>query len=112
MNEPTNEPLLARIRVLEAAVSRWRSISVSLFLFIVCSMILGGTGSAIFLMKEHREGLALQMEAAAVAEQARADALAARAAAEQALAEERKAQERLGQLQKGVDELNKVDPEP
>jgi hypothetical protein len=102
MSEPTNEPLLARIRVLEAAVSRWRSISVSLFLFIVCSMILGGVGSFVFLTKEHR---ALRMEAAARAEEARALAL-------QAEAERRNAQQQLEQAQKAVEELKNVDPKP
>jgi hypothetical protein len=105
MHDPSKDPLLARIRVLEAAVSRWRSISVSLFLFIVCSMILGGIGSFVFLMKEHRQALALQMEAAAQADRARAAELDARAAAERAEA-------RLRQAQKAVEELKKADLEP
>jgi hypothetical protein len=83
-----HEELLARIRALESAVRRWRMVSLSLFLFLLCGTIVGGVVGIIAALHQHRlehQRFMLQADLEAQAEEAVARAEEARHLEQEAL---------------------------
>jgi hypothetical protein len=92
-----HEELLERIRVLESAVQRWRMVSLSLFLFLLCGTIAGGVVGIISALHQHRshhQMLMLMAEAEAQAAEARDRAEQARDMAQEARRQAEEAERR------------------
>jgi hypothetical protein len=77
-----HEPLLERIRDLERAVTRWRLISLALFILLISGTAISCTFGVIVMLSDHRDMLHAEMMAREQAEVARMEADRARMDAE------------------------------
>jgi hypothetical protein len=96
--EPTHEPLLERVEVLERSLQRWKLISLVLLLILLSGTAISGTFGAV-LWFTARDGMRMR-EVEMMHQEERARAAAARAQAEVARHQAEMARKELGQLQK------------